>query len=216
MDEYIIYVIDTETTGLDPEKNEIIELSAARFKMITHTVVEQKTWLLKALKPEFIEDEALQINKHKKEDILHFTDYGKSAYIHPEQAIVDIENWIMEDRMSSMDRILVGQNIDFDIQMMMSLWKSFDAKDTFPFNLENGNRTVDTKMLATVIDLCTGRRRRYYNLSTLISSFNIKKRKAHRAEDDVAMTVDLLLAMLRPLIPAASEAFQECYTNLDE
>jgi DNA polymerase III epsilon subunit-like protein len=213
---YIIYVVDTETTGLDTEKNEVIEISASRFSMADPDNREQKTWYLKALSPETIQDRALDINKHKREDILHMTEFGRETYRDPLEVVTDFECWVMDDDMSAMDRIMAGQNIEFDIKMLKALWKRQDSETTFPFNLDRGDRTIDTKMLATAIDLCTGRRRRYYNLSTLVKSFGVKKRKAHRAEDDVAMTVDLLCAMLTPIVPPAGDAFKDCYTDLDE
>jgi DNA polymerase III alpha subunit (gram-positive type) len=213
---YIIYVVDTETTGLDSKKNDVIEISACRFRMSNLEETEQKTWYLKALNPSTIQDEALAVNKHKREDILHLTKFGRDTYLDPAQTVADIERWIMTDKMSAMDRVMAGQNIQFDVRALKALWERVESADTFPFNLEKGNRTLDTKMLATAIDVCTGRRRRYYNLSTLVKSFGVKKRKAHRAEDDVAMTIDLLVKMLNPLKDAASEAFEGCYTDLDQ
>ena len=211
---YIIYVVDTETTGLSAIENDVIEISACRFTMESPNDRDQKTWYLKALNPATISDEALNVNKHKRDDILHLTKFGRETYKDPSEVVADIERWIMQDKMSAMDRVIAGQNIGFDVNALKELWKRVSSEGTFPFNLENDNRTLDTKMLATMIDVCTGRRRRYYNLSTLVKSFGVKKRKAHRAEDDVAMTVDVLLKMLEPVQVAAKE-FKHCYTDLD-
>jgi len=216
MSGYIIYVTDTETTGLDAEQHDIIEVSFARFYMEKPEEREQRTWYLKAMNPATIQDEALRINGHKKADILHFTKAGQEKYIEPSLAVAEIENWILEDNESALDRILVGQNIGFDTDAMMALWKRLGCLDTFPFALEKGARTLDTKRIATLIDLMTGRRRRFYNLSTLVKSFGVKKRKAHRAEDDVAMTADLLVNMLLPLKEAIAKEFAECYTDQDQ
>jgi DNA polymerase III alpha subunit (gram-positive type) len=216
MSGYIIYVVDTETTGLSAIENDVIEISACRFKMSDLKTTEQKTWYLKALSPTTIQDEALAINKHKREDILHLTKFGRDTYQEPTLAVAEIERWIMTDQMSAMDRIMGGQNVQFDVKALKALWDKVDCANTFPFNLEKGNRMLDTKMLATAIDVCTGRRRRHYNLSTLVKSFGVKKRKAHRAKDDVAMTIDLLVKMLEPLKDVASTAFSGCYTDLDQ
>ncbi len=213
---YIIYVVDTETTGLSAMDNDVIEISACRFRMSNFKETEQKTWYLKALNPSTIEDEALSINKHKREDILHLTKFGRDTYQDPIEAVAEIERWIMTDKMSAMDRVIAGQNIQFDIRALKALWERVDSANTFPFSLDRGSRTLDTMMLATAIDVCTGRRRRYYNLNTLVKSFGVKKRKAHRAEDDVAMTIDLLIKMLEPLKETAAKEFADCYTNLDQ
>ena len=71
-------------------------------------------------------------------------------------------------------------------------------------------------MIATLIDVLVGKRRRYYNLGTLVKSFGVKKRTAHRAEDDVIMTSDLFIKMISPFIKPAEEFFEDCYTDLDE
>ena len=216
MSGYIIYVGDTETTGMDYKIHDVIEISLCRFSLDSPDNRDQRTWFLKAQNPMTIQEEALKINGHKREDIIHFTKAGKEKYLEPSDVVLDIENWIMEDDVSVMDRILTGQNIEFDVRMLKELWKRVDASDTFPWDVDKGKRTLDTQQICNFIDLCTGRRRRYTNLATLVKAFGIKKRKAHRAEDDVAMTTDLLVKMLEPLVPAASGAFKECYTDLDQ
>lgn len=213
---YILYVMDTETTGMDPEVHDIIEISMCRFSLLNSEEVEQKTWLLKPLSPETIQDEALRVNKHKKEDILHFTKFGKENYLEPTDVVADIEAWIMGDEVSAIDRAVGGQNISFDVRHLQALWKKVGCEDTFPFSVENNNRLFDTKMFAMAIDLCTGRRRRFYNLSSLVDSFKAKKLKAHRADADTLMTVDLLRKMLLPLVPAVQENFKDCYSNKDQ
>lgn len=213
---FVVYVMDTETTGLDAEKNDVIEISMCRFSMANFKERDQKTWYLKALNPSTIEDEALRINKHKREDIVHMTKAGREKYQEPSRVVVDIEKWVMEDDVSAIDRVVVGQNINFDIRALKALWNKVDSSNTFPFATEKGNRIVDTKQLAIAIDLCTGKRRRFYNLGTLVKSFGVKKRKAHRAEDDVMMTTDLLIKMLEPITGVASDSFANCYTDLDQ
>lgn len=207
---YTIYVIDTETTGLS-EDSEIVELSACRFNLISPDKREQQTWYIRAMKPEVISDEALQINGHKREDILHLTKEGKEKYKYPKDAVSEIENWIFDDNVSVMDRIFGGQNPVFDIDKMKVLWKSVNSIETFPFAVEKGNRTLDTKQLALICDLVTGKRRQQYNLTNLVKSFKVKKRKAHRAEDDVAMTTDLLISIIGPIRELVKTRFEDCY-----
>jgi len=210
---YTIYVIDTETTGLNPQDNDVIEISMCRLSMDKPNERDQKTWCLKALNPTTIQEDALRINGHKREDIIHFTKLGREKYLEPSDVIVDIENWIIKDDVSIIDRIVVGQNILFDIEHLKALWHKVNCEETFPFDVDKGRRLIDTQQIATAIDLCTGKRRRYANLGALVESFGVKKRKAHQAEDDVAMTTDLLVTMLTPLISVATESFKNCYNN---
>jgi len=213
---YIIYVMDTETTGLDPEENDVIEISMCRFYMDSPDEIEQKTWLLRPLNPMAIDDKALKINGHKREDILGFTKFGKENYLEPEVIVAQIEQWIMDDDQSIIDRVVAGQNILFDIRFLKGLWKKVGNEDTFPFSVENDNRIFDTKMFALAIDICTGRRRRFYNLKSLVESFGAKKLRAHRADADTLMTVDVFRKMLEPIASALEVAFKDSYSDKDQ
>lgn len=191
MEEYILYVIDTETTGLEVGKNEIIELSALRFYLNNPDTIEQKTWLIRALNASTISDEALAICGHKREDILHQTQFGRDNYIHPKDFVYKFDTWISSDDMSSHDRVFCGQNPLFDFNHMYAIWEANNSRDTFPF-LTGGDALIqDTKSIALFIDILLGKKRERYNLGSLIKSFGIKKEKAHRADADVRMTKDL-------------------------
>lgn len=211
---FVCYVIDTETTGLDPVENDVIEVSACRVLYDEGEVTqEQKTWCIKAMNPKTIQDEALKINGHKREDILHMTQFGKDNYLLPDKAVAEMESWILDDNVSAIDRVFAGQNPNFDIQALQELWKKVGSLNTFPFALERGNRIIDTKQIAIFIDLCTGRRRQYYNLSSLVKAFGVKKGKAHRASEDTIMTTNLLIAMMNPVRAIIAESFKDCYPS---
>jgi DNA polymerase III epsilon subunit-like protein len=212
---YVIYVIDCETTGLDAVKNDVIEISACRLTSDegSNYTREQSTWRLKALDPSTIEDKALAINGHNRDDIMHLTKFGKENYKEPADVISEIELWVMEDGMSAMDRVFVGQNPKFDIDALRELWRKAGSYDTFPFALENNNRVLDTKQIATLFDLCVGKRRRYYNLTSLVKSFGVKRGKAHQAAEDVRMTTDLLLRFIEPIKSIVSDNFSDCYID---
>lgn len=214
---YIIYVIDCETTGLDPVQNDVIEISMCRLSPQSDGVYaqEQRTWLLKALNPKTISDKALEVNGHSREDILHLTKFGKENYLDPKDVVQQIELWVMDDDVSSLDRVFAGQNPNFDIQALTELWNKVGRNGNFPFSLENGNRVLDTKQIAIYYDICTGNRRRYYNLSSLVKAFKAKKGKAHKASEDVAMTVDLLLKMIEPVKLTIAEKFKDNYLEED-
>ena len=53
---YVIYVCDTETTGLEPTQNDVIELSMFRLLPNDDGSYEeqQRTWLIKAANPKTI------------------------------------------------------------------------------------------------------------------------------------------------------------------
>src|SRR5690606_19293347 len=200
--EYVIYVGDTETTGTEPLIHDIIELSLWR-----SSDDSQKTWLIKAVNIQEIQEKALTVNKHKREDIVHNTKFGRETYMDPAEAIIDIENWILEDDVSVEDRAFVGQNPDFDIKFMKAFWDRQGSKDTFPF----GSFVLDTLLITRLIDLVIGKKRKYYNLGKLVKSFGITKGKAHKASEDVRMTKDLFFKQLEPLKEVIKENFSDCY-----
>jgi DNA polymerase III alpha subunit (gram-positive type) len=209
MENYIIYVIDTETTGLDLKNSDIIELSAIRLFLNSDEKTEQKTWLLKAVNAEAITEEALRINNHKKEDILHLTEFGKANYKNPETVLFEIESWINEDGLSAHDRVFAGQNPLFDFTIMENTWERYGVGDTFPFHKGHNKLLVDTKQIALFIDICIDKKRERYNLGSLVKDFGVKKGTAHRADEDTRMTKDLLLVQINALKNAAKEAFLE-------
>lgn len=201
---YVIYVIDTETTGIDSSVNEVVEGSFWRSSDDDH-----KTWLFRVFNEVAISDKALKINGHKKEDILHKTAFGRENYKNPLDIIPEIEAWVMTDGVSVEDRVFGGQNAEFDYEFLRALWKSAGSLDTFPFS----KFILDTMQLTRLIDVCTGRRRSRYNLSSLVKDFGISKAKAHRAAGDVKMTRDLLMKQLGMVRDFISETFKDCYTE---
>ena len=187
---FAVYILDTETTGLDHKSNDIIELSI--YRCSDDTI---KTWKIKPEHINNINDEALRINKHKLEDLLHQTEYGKANYLKKQDVMFDVENWFMEDNSLPKDRILVGQNVIFDAQFLQEMWK--ESKETFPF----GDRPfmIDVRQIALFIDLCKEERQEFYNLNTLLKKFNIKNAKAHTAEADTLATKELFYQQIKCL-----------------
>jgi DNA polymerase III alpha subunit (gram-positive type) len=177
-----LYILDTETTNLSTE-GDVIEVSFFRLDD-----GEQKTWYLKAMNEEAISEEALSVNKHKLEDITWKTEFGKQKYQLPKEALPEIENWIYNDNRSKLDRVMVGHNVEFDYKHLLALWNKNNAQDTFPF----GNNTLDTKVISLFFDWIQDCNSRRYNLGGIIKRLKLAKRKAHSADTDVLMTVDLL------------------------
>ncbi len=176
---YVIYVVDVETTGLDDRLNDIIELSIHR---LTDDV--QKTWCLQPFNPNTIDPDSLRINGHKREDILHQTKEGSERYLDPNKVIIEAENWIMEDGVPNTQRVLAGQNVAFDKSFLEQHWIKGQVKDSFPF----GRRTLDTMQIEFFMDLCRGQMAEGYSLKLLT-----KNEKAHSAEADVKVTKEVLM-----------------------
>ena len=185
--DYVIYVTDVETTGLDDRNNDIIELSIHR---LTDDV--QKTWCLKPTNPATIDPDSLRINGHKREDLLHQTKEGRERYQDPSKVIIEVENWIMEDGVPATQRILAGQNVSFDRGFLEQHWIKCQSKDSFPF----GRRTLDTMMIEFFMDLCKGSMSEGYSLNNLTKKYGLKNDKAHTAAADVKVTKEVLLKQI--------------------
>jgi DNA polymerase III epsilon subunit-like protein len=213
---YVQYVVDCETTGTDPEKNDIIEVCFWRIGD-----AESKTWCLKPLSPENIEEEALRVNGHLLEDILWKTKVGIDKYRIPSEVLPEIEMWLMEDGAAAEERIFIGQNPDFDYQFLLSLWHKAGSDDNFPFGYwiegkdkkRNQGMIIDTIQLARLIDICTGKKRGRYGLGALVKAFGVTKATAHRADGDVKMTKELFEKIITVLKDPIVGAFNDSYTG---
>ena len=180
--DYVIYIADVETTGLDSRLYDVIELSLHR---LSDGV--QKTWCLKPTNPANIDPVSLRINGHKLEELRHETKAGRDRYLDPSSTIVEIENWISEDGVPTENRVLCGQNIAFDREHLQQLWEKCKSPDTFPF----GRRTMDTMQIEFFLDWCKGSLAEGYSLANLVKKYGVKNEKAHTAEADVKATKEV-------------------------
>ena len=190
MNDFVIYVCDVEATGLDFIKNDIIELSLYR---LTDNI--QKTWCIKPINPSNIESVALRINGHKLEDITHQTKYGKETYLESSKAIIDIENFVLSDGVPTEKRVLCGQNVGFDKNMMEQLWIKCESKDSFPF----GRRLMDTMIWEFMLDYATNSSSEGYSLSNLTKKYGVKNEKSHSAAADTLATKEVFLRQVNDL-----------------
>lgn len=186
---FSVYVLDVETTGLNDQTNEIVELSIFRLNDGV-----QKTWCIKPTKYDTISSDALRVNGHKLADLKWETAYGKETYREMGKVLPEVENFFMEDGEDCSGRILAGQNVGFDLQFLREMWQREGVIDTFPFG--DRPKMIDTLQLALFLDLIKGKREQYYNLGSLVERYGVKKLKAHSASQDTIMTKEVLLKQM--------------------
>lgn len=179
---YVFYVGDTETSGLDPVKNDIIELSL--YRLGDDSSEAQKTWCLKPINVDNIDPVALRVNGHKLDDLLWKTKEGREKYLEPSKVLIDIENWMANDGFPAEKRFLIGHSVSFDKNMMEQLWIKCNSKDSFPF----GRRSLDTMGIELFLDYCKGQFAEGYSLNNLNKKYGVTNTKAHTAAADVLAT----------------------------
>lgn len=189
MDNYQIYVCDTETTDIKIPEGDVIEVSLLR--MSTN---EQKTWFLRPFSIENISTDALRVNGHKLEDLRGLTSFGKETYIDPNIVILEIEKWVSEDFVASEDRFLAGHNLPgFDKPMLESLWKKCNSSETFPFSRRH---SIDTMANELMIDLAKNNIAEGYSLRNLCKRWGIINVKAHSSSADCQATYQVFLKQI--------------------
>jgi DNA polymerase III alpha subunit (gram-positive type) len=190
LDNYVLYVLDTETTNLEPDIGDIVELSIRRVYDDSF-----KTLYMRAVNINGIDPAALRVNGHKLEDITWRTDAGRSKYLDPKIALVELENFLMDDDMVAEQRILVGQNIPFDINHLRWCYKKNADISAYPF----GKYSIDTAILEFVGDLAQNKIEENYSLHHLNKRHGIKNDAAHTAEADAKATKDLFIKQIDKL-----------------
>lgn len=165
-------IFDTETTGLDPQKDYIIELAAMKYQIRKNQF------------PELIE----QLNLYMKPPV------------DMEQKVIDIHhitNEFLQDKPSQMDcieeindffgesPIMLGYNVDFDKEMLFSFY-------------QRAGRTFHPEAVLDVMemgyDLCFGQDFKDHKLETLIKVLGLDAGlEFHNALDDTIATYRLFL-----------------------
>ena len=160
-----IVVYDLETTGLDPESCEIIEIGA--IKIEKGKITKKFSTFVKPKSP--IPQEASRIN--------HITDEMVKDAPGIEDVILDFYDF-------SKDCVLSGyNNTDFDNKFLRKAGQQFNVK----FNNEN----IDVLLLARSSNLKLSN----YKLSSVASALNIDLSNAHRAYNDAFATAKILLKL---------------------
>lgn len=165
MSSIVFYVLDTETTGLKADYNEISEVGIVRFtdmrQLYTQVVCEH---------PERANYDALAITKKKISDLAK----GKKK----EEAVALCEKFFAEDGLTAGHRCIVAHNAPFDRKFIHALWASCGKE--FPADL-----WLCSMSLARKYAKKTGIVKPKVNLHASCDMLQIKKvSEAHNAKVD--------------------------------
>lgn len=155
------YAIDVETTGLDPKKDKIIEISAIHFE--NGEPIETFTTLVN---PQMnIPKEATKINKITDDMVKDAPNISK--------AIGDFWRFIYK---SDDEILLCAHNANFDIEFIKNNIGHASIRDYQEHIYYIDTLKISQKFLKGKI--------RNHKLTTILNFFDIKTENTHRAEDD--------------------------------
>jgi len=168
--ELVIY--DTETTGLNVENDDIIEISAV---LVKHG--------------EIIEEFDIMLEKHEGKQIPPFlgniVNPMVEAYADPKNMKFDRKEGLEQFLDFVNKRPLLAHNVLFDYNILDNNLK----RDALILTFKKEHPVFfDSKLLAKYLFPY----RKSYSLNNLIKDFNIKGKNTHRAKDDVLATKELI------------------------
>lgn len=175
------YVLDTETTGLSKDNNEINQISILRV-----SDGFQRTINIKVRWPESASKEALNVQGITREDL--------SRGIESIEAIYQVNDFFEEDGKTSEHRCIVAHNAAFDRKFCHATWerdgKQFPA-DLWLCTMAFAKKHANKEGLEKIASI-QGTPKPKYGLDMYLKAVGIKpKSGAHSAAIDVQNTLSL-------------------------
>jgi len=173
--------IDTETTGFDLEKNEIIEIGCVLAKQVGRSgkgpsveVIGEFEYKIKPTRIETADPESLLINGYNEADWLFAVDLKK----------------VLEDLAPKVkDAIMVGHNVAFDHAFLEKAFEDTGVPNTMHYHKLD---TISLAYARLYNDLSVEK----FSLRSLCEYFGIENKKAHTALSDARATFELYKKLL--------------------
>ena len=181
-----ILYFDTETTGTDPDKNEIIQFAA--IVEVNGEVVDEIDLRCQPTDWSSVSAEALQVTGLTVDELKGFDN--------PLCMALKLEAFFDRhiDKFDKSDKFYpAGHNVTFDLNFLQSFWK----KHISPYGVGSYQnwRALDTRILANFLLYDKGLAISDAKLSTLCEYFNIEL-DAYDALNDIRATRALMAVML--------------------
>lgn len=186
-------VLDTETGGLSPDKNPMVEVACCVIDSELDDIYEYESLIKPYDNTKLIQQQALDANKLTLDDI----NKGKDSKIVVEELIQLFKKYKVGNRKP----IIVGHNIDFDIGFLVSFF-DFHKKNILDYIDEH---TEDTMWLSRWRWLESTN----YKLGTCVTNAGIELVDAHRAMMDTRATKELFKYFIRNLRTDSSNSIKE-------
>ena len=180
-----ILYFDTETTGLDPVKQDIIQI--AGIIVIDGIVQEEFEFKVKPFSFDNISQEALDVHGYNVENLKTFPEPHE---VHCQ--LIDIFSKYV-DRYDTNDKFTpAGYNVHFDMDFLQQF---FIKNNDVYFGSWMNWKKVDPLPLLHYLDFCGRISLPNYKLSTVCQHFGIEI-KAHDALGDIKATRELLAKLM--------------------
>jgi DNA polymerase-3 subunit epsilon len=187
MDEKIIY-LDTETTGLDAKLCDIWQIGA--IVEIDGEVVERRNFFMAPQKKARIEAGALKLQDKTKEDLYALPNRDKQFKIFKKMLNCYVSLFDKDDKF-----LIIGYNVQFDIQFLRQFWLSFGDKY---FNSYFLVPAMDVMGLAGLYSVKYGIPFINFKLQTVCDFFGVSI-DAHDAMSDIMATMKLYRILIQTI-----------------
>jgi len=157
----VYVVLDIETTGLNPDEHEIIEIFA--FLVEKERITKQ---FHKLINPGFFIPRRIT-------EITGITNAMLVGQPKIEEVIYDFDNFVK-------DYIIVGHNVKFDLSFLSKAYNVYLQKKLQSPNI--CTLELSKKLIPNL---------KSYKLSAIADYFNIKYERLHRAKDDALLTYNI-------------------------
>jgi len=173
--------IDCETTGLDPDKHQILTLGLAIYDYSNIPVFERE-WSI-ALQPNIqINEKAMEINK---------IDLKEHIWVAVHQSIVVYELINTLKEYFGNDKVKAyGHNVIFDLNFINKLCERTHNKSPFHYHYQ------DTMIISTFLKDMGLLKIDNVKLETLMKHFKIKRKQTHTALDDAKMSATVYFELI--------------------
>jgi DNA polymerase III subunit epsilon len=187
MTEKIIY-LDTETTGLDYKLCDIWQIGA--IVEIDGDIVDRQNFLMAPKKNARIESGALKLQNMTKSDLYALPDRVKRFKLLKKILNNYVSPYDLNDKF-----LIIGYNVQFDIQFLRQFWLSFGDKY---FNSYFLVPAIDVMGLAGLYSVKYGIPFANFKLQTVCDFFGVKL-TAHDAMSDIEATMILYKILLQTI-----------------
>ncbi len=184
-----VFWFDTETTGLDPYENDIIQI--AGIVEIDGSVAEEFNFTCAPSNPNNIDPKALEVNKLRREDILKYEPPGVML----KWKLLPLLNKYIQPHDKKDKFLMAGWNTQFDMRFLRKFWKK-NNEDYFGSWFEWV--IFDVMVWYVGVEICTRHPYEDHKLVSIAAANGIHL-DAHDALNDIRVTRELYWKSLETL-----------------